>query len=74
MGTKPQEEVVETSFEIEDKFGEITEPREISTKLQKDHPITNIIGTPTTGVRTRSKFRNNLVELVGYMCYTSLVQ
>lgn len=40
--------------------------------LQKDHPVENVIGDVSAGIRTRNKSRRNYVELAGYPCYTSM--
>ncbi|XP_019189509.1 PREDICTED: uncharacterized protein LOC109183937 [Ipomoea nil] len=42
-------------------------------RLHKDHPTQNIIGNPSSGVRTRG-IKRYYLELAGYTCYTSEIE
>ena len=48
--------------------------REPSRRIQKNHPISEVIGDPNEGVRTRNVPRINYREMIGHMCYTSTIE
>ncbi|XP_019157429.1 PREDICTED: uncharacterized protein LOC109153996 [Ipomoea nil] len=50
-----------------------TDDLDAPTRIQKYHPTQNIIGDPSSGVRTRGRKRYYL-ELAGYSCYTSKIE
>ena len=45
--------------------------RDPLTRIQKNHPIGNIIGDLTKGIRIRNRSRINYQDMVRYVCYTS---
>ncbi|XP_031090921.1 uncharacterized protein LOC115995913 [Ipomoea triloba] len=45
-----------------------------STRIQKNHPIDNVIGEITSGVRISGKEKKNYRELIGYSCYISIIE
>ncbi|XP_019185052.1 PREDICTED: uncharacterized protein LOC109180022 [Ipomoea nil] len=69
MSTQPEQET-ESESESDTDHGNV----DIPTRIQKAHPIQNVIGDPSFGVKTRGKPKRDYLQLAGYSCYTSQIE
>ncbi|XP_019173231.1 PREDICTED: uncharacterized protein LOC109168701 [Ipomoea nil] len=67
--TQPDQET-ESESESDTDHSDI----DIPTRIQKAHPIQNVIGDPSSGVKTRGKPKRDYLQLAGYSCYTSQIE
>ena len=56
--------------ESENENFDITDPiiRDLPTRIQRNHPVENIIGEIDDGRKTREKTRLNYRDMVRYVC------
>ncbi|XP_075508119.1 uncharacterized protein LOC142545022 isoform X2 [Primulina tabacum] len=70
--TTPDTEVTEAADETNNDDDAVDDGRNIPSKIQKNHPSSQIIGSMHEGVQTRKKEKVDYRKMAGLICMSSL--